>query len=353
MKYNLSGLYIEITSKCNLNCKHCYNNSGETSINIPIDILESLISDALSDGIRSFTISGGEPFTRTDIVEIIELILKNESTRLTIVTNATLITRTLLSKVKKLVNDTSRVLFQISVDGFDQESHDFLRGKGAFDKLSSKLSLFHDFGFPIIFHTVLHSHNYQNIERILEFAAQNNVIRVDFTFLKKKGRTDLFYDKLLIAPDEEIRLINSFKLLEDSKKTIRFNYPKVFYGICPLFDSEESDIFIRIDAEGNVFPCQNFDGSDSVIGNIKERPIKEIVTETNMKDLHNRILSKRAQRSLCRDCFINKRCGKGCPGIEFCDDYSNDYSNDCLMRRKFFWEGLNRIGCQLLKGEEE
>lgn len=353
MKYNLKGLYIEITSKCNLKCKHCYNNSGETSINLPFDTLEGLIADALREGVTDFTISGGEPFTRTDIVEIIELIFKHESTTLTIVTNATLITRTHLSKIKKLVNNTSRIVFQISVDGFDRESHDYLRGKGAFDKLSSQLSLFCEFGFQTIFHTVLHSHNYQNVESILEFAAQNNVSKVDFTFLKKKGRTDLFYNKLLITPDEEIRLINSLKLLDNSKKTIPFNYPQIFYGKCPLFDTDQSDIFVRINPQGDVFPCQNFDSADSVIGNIKEKLLKEIITETNMQDLYNRILTKRAQHSLCKDCFVNKYCGKGCLGVEFCDDYYNDFSNECLLRRKYFWEELNRIGSQLLKSEEK
>jgi len=142
MKYNLKGLYIEITSKCNLKCKHCYNNSGESIVDISVSSLENLVIDAIGEGVKNFTISGGEPFTRADIVEIIKKILNNSSTTLTIVTNAMLITNALLLEIKNCVNDIERIHFQISVDGFDEKNHDFLRGSGSFKILSSKLNIF-------------------------------------------------------------------------------------------------------------------------------------------------------------------------------------------------------------------
>ncbi len=352
MKYNLKGLYIEITSKCNLKCKHCYNNSGESIVDISVSSLENLVIDAIGEGVRNFTISGGEPFTRTDIVEIIKIILKNSSTTLTIVTNAMLITNALLLEIKNCVNNIERIHFQISVDGFDEKSHDFLRGSGSFKILSSKLNIFKELGFKTSFHVVLHSGNYNNVERIIEYAKNYNVKKVEFTFLKKKGRTDLFYNQLLIKPQEERLLIKKFKQLTIDEKQVSFTHPQIFYGKCPLFEDDSSDMFARIDVYGNLYPCQNFDNKESIIGNINQNKLKDIITETNMKKLYDRILKKRMHDGLCNKCYVKNFCGKGCLGVEFCDDYNKNYSNDCLLRRECFFEELNNLGTKLLKVKE-
>lgn len=352
MKYDLKGLYIEITSKCNLNCKHCYNNSGESAVDISTDSFKKLIDDAIREGVTNFTISGGEPFTRTDIIEIIKIILCHSSATLTIVTNAMLMTTSLLSQIKKCVDNMDRILFQISVDGFDDISHDFLRGPGSFKVLLSKLSILKELGFKMSFHVVLHSGNYTQAERIIEYAKKYNVKKVEFTFLKKKGRTDLFYEQLLIKPQEEKMLIEKFKQLTTNENQISVTYPQVFYGRCPLFEGDSSDVFARIDVYGNLYPCQNFDNKESIIGNINQNKLKDIITETNMKKLYDRILKKRMHDGLCNKCYVKNFCGKGCLGVEFCDDYNKNYSNDCLLRRECFFEELNNLGTKLLKVKE-
>ena len=352
MIYNLKGLYIEVTSKCNLRCKHCYNNSGDTNDEISFDCLESLIADASREGVTNFTISGGEPFIRKDIVEIIELCLHNPITTITIVTNATLVTEKTLLNIKNRIDNTDRIMFQISVDGPDSESHNYLRGNGAFEKLSNKLELFQTFGLKISFHVVLHSHNFHKVNRILEYAKQHNVTKVDFTFLKKKGRTDLWYDELLISPEKELELVNKLKTLPQQEDSVPFSFPQVFYGECPLFaenNSSETDIFVRIDPCGNLFPCQNFDTLDSSIGNINNSLLRDIITDINMQQLYRKILKKRAEKGLCKTCFVNQFCGKGCLGVEFCDDYCEKHSNECLLRRKLFLTELQGLGTRLLK----
>ena len=60
-------VYIETTSECNNNCRHCFNRSGDSSTRIPFPELvamEELFTR--SNNIIQVILSGGEFFTRPD-----------------------------------------------------------------------------------------------------------------------------------------------------------------------------------------------------------------------------------------------------------------------------------------------
>ena len=43
-KYRLDGCYIELTSRCNLRCKHCYNDSGELKEEISEQAFQNILN---------------------------------------------------------------------------------------------------------------------------------------------------------------------------------------------------------------------------------------------------------------------------------------------------------------------
>jgi MoaA/NifB/PqqE/SkfB family radical SAM enzyme len=73
---NKKRLIWEITSKCNLSCKHCFIN---TNLNKDISFQECLkIIDMLKKNkmFGKVMITGGEPFIREDIFELLLYIKK-------------------------------------------------------------------------------------------------------------------------------------------------------------------------------------------------------------------------------------------------------------------------------------
>jgi MoaA/NifB/PqqE/SkfB family radical SAM enzyme len=128
---------FDITNKCNLNCRHCYNRS---SIGGGVDVVgrelsrESLLRFA--DEINSlepysFCCCGGEPLLRFD--EIIRMMrrLRNPITRVGLVSNGYMLT---LDRAKQLA-ESGIYTIQISVDGATAGSHERLRGvKGAYER---------------------------------------------------------------------------------------------------------------------------------------------------------------------------------------------------------------------------
>lgn len=110
-------LRIEITGKCNLLCKYCYNekfNSSKISNKeISLSQIKTLIDEGCKLGINNVLLIGGEPLLHPDIIDILDYITKKKCS-LSITTNGTIITDRLLSKLRTC--KISRI--SVSLDGF-------------------------------------------------------------------------------------------------------------------------------------------------------------------------------------------------------------------------------------------
>ncbi len=62
----------DITSKCNLNCKHCYAATLQNEEELSFDEIHKVISNLSTYGVENLYFFGGEPLIRKDIFNIIE-----------------------------------------------------------------------------------------------------------------------------------------------------------------------------------------------------------------------------------------------------------------------------------------
>ena len=119
-----SAVQIGITEQCNLRCFHCdiwKSAQGkelgyEEWINI-LTVLKNWLGPYRLD------ISGGEPFLRKDLIDIIYFCHEN-GIKSVVTTNATLLTE---EKIERLLGLDTLTL-NISLDGFFAQTHDYLRG---------------------------------------------------------------------------------------------------------------------------------------------------------------------------------------------------------------------------------
>lgn len=132
-----------VTNKCNLKCRHCFywKNTNKDNEEFSIDELEKILPTM---GKFSFvSLTGGEPFLRTDISEIVNFLVNiNKVGRISIPTNG-YATESIVDRTKKILEicrDKSFVLVKVSLDGIG-EAHDDIRGvKGSFDKAVATFS---------------------------------------------------------------------------------------------------------------------------------------------------------------------------------------------------------------------
>ena len=114
----------DFTHKCNLNCKHCYSNSGAVREE-ELTTKEALaVVDQLADaGVTALAFSGGEPLTRKDFFEVATH-AADRGLYVSVATNGTLLTKENVQKLKQ-----AKVNYvEVSIDGATAKTHDEFRG---------------------------------------------------------------------------------------------------------------------------------------------------------------------------------------------------------------------------------
>lgn len=194
----VQDLTIELTTACNLRCKHCCGMYGSKEVISLSDAhFEHIVQWAGHNGIRSITLTGGEIFCVSDIYKKFEYIHNNFSGTLCIMTNATLFTEDEIHVIKECVDEVS-----ISLDGYDEQSVDFIRGKGVYRKVINSISMLRDNGFNnITLSMVLTSDNNRHISNFKQLCTELNVKPIT-RFFSIKGRALENYN-LLISDQEK------------------------------------------------------------------------------------------------------------------------------------------------------
>jgi MoaA/NifB/PqqE/SkfB family radical SAM enzyme len=204
-KSELFQVIYHVTRKCNARCLSCFSWQ-RTQIDTPELSMDEIRK--ISSSMPRFPwllLSGGEPFLRDELPEIISIFYEGNDVRhITLPTNALLPER-----IHSMTRDICSLAPQatlnlvLSIDGIGEE-HDRLRGcPGNFDKLLKTWRLIKPFRsetphLSVKFHTVLSNLNYLHFDEIRDFVQTLGPDLHTFDFLR--GDTP---DNAIALPPEE------------------------------------------------------------------------------------------------------------------------------------------------------
>jgi sulfatase maturation enzyme AslB (radical SAM superfamily) len=134
---SLRYLELQLTSKCNLRCKHCYLGDVHDRELSTVQVRSALKEFEEMQGLRVL-LTGGEPLLHSRFDEINEM-LPDLYLRKVLFTNGVLLKKDLLNRLK--VHEV-----QVSIDGL-KSAHDALRGSGTYDLALNALRRTLDAGF--------------------------------------------------------------------------------------------------------------------------------------------------------------------------------------------------------------
>lgn len=150
----LDTLWFQVAGTvCNIACTHCFISCSPTNHShemLSLADVERRLAEARELGVREYYFTGGEPFMNRDMLAILEATLKQGPA--TVLTNGMLLRAEVCRRLRELFDDSEYSLdIRVSLDGFDPESHDAIRGKGVWNRVMIGLKNLADVGInPVI-----------------------------------------------------------------------------------------------------------------------------------------------------------------------------------------------------------
>ncbi len=191
--------YYEVTTACDLVCKHCRASAQEAAHPRQLTTEQS---KALIEQVASFprmpnlVLTGGDPLKRGDIFELIRHAV-SAGLQVALTPSATpLATRAALRKAK----DAGVRLLGISLDGPDAKTHDAFRGwQGSFERTMRMLVDARKLGLGVQVNTTITLRNFHLIEEIATLLSTQGIAMWSVFFLIPVGRG---IDEERIAPEQ-------------------------------------------------------------------------------------------------------------------------------------------------------
>ncbi|HED05508.1 MAG TPA: radical SAM protein [Ignavibacteria bacterium] len=297
------SILIEVCYTCNERCNHCFLNSHKEK-GLTLKQYKKLFAQLVDAGTMFVILTGGEPFTRPDFMDIVRE-ARRKRISVSIFTNGTLLTQEIITELKDLfVNEV-----HISLYGANATTHDEVtRIRGSFSKSVQSIKWLVESGITTRIKSPLMSGTVSELDDIKKLSHTLGTEIQFTTVITAKDNGDKSTRQLQLS-DEQLKLVLADEEVSPiSNESIRFGD----YSRCIPCDTVLNGG--AIDPYGNVYPCNQMRISG---GNILKIPFGDIwkdslvfqdLRKIRLEDLHS-----------CKRCEFFQFCTR-CPGLASLED---------------------------------
>lgn len=261
----LNGTVI-VTYRCNARCNMCnrYKKPSQPEEEISLETIKKLPPMYFTN------ITGGEPFIRTDLKEIVRE-LRKKSDRIVISTNGFFTDR-----IVELCREFPDIGIRISIEGLEETNNQIRGLEDGFNRGYSTLKKLVEMGMKDVgFGMTVQDLNAKDLVALYDLSNEMNMefatasLHNSFYFVEAKN---IIHDRPMVAKEFE-RLINELLKSKSPKKWFRayFNHGLInyIYGQKRLLPCDMAFDTFFIDPYGDVMPC-NGTKDKEVMGNLNE-----------------------------------------------------------------------------------
>jgi MoaA/NifB/PqqE/SkfB family radical SAM enzyme len=316
------GISIAVTGRCNSHCIQCsiwkicrqdIYNPDMIKEEMTLEEILSYLSDPMMDEVVEVDLTGGEPYLRDDIEDIVlgivklkeKSVLKNLKT--IVIPSNGFLTDIIVPKVATILDGIKGTgvdfVAVFSLDGIG-EKHDFMRGtKNAFlwvnrtiEALQEQRKTHADYFFMGIKATIIHD-NVNELGNMLDYANKRNMFFIISSVIiaQKRFRNIRWKDRLMLK-EEDMEVIRKF--YQNKAMEFDFYYRKIFDSrvsgekkwICTALYN-----YLFIDYDRKVYPCPI---QDDCVGDLTNNSISEILNSQKAAEIRKKV----GNYPICRQC---------------------------------------------------
>lgn len=296
----ISGSF-ELTYQCNLRCQHCYVSIPKNSEELSYSEVCSILDQLAEIGCFHLNLTGGEIFTRPDLVKVLEY-AKKKGFYVILLTNGTLITPEIADCLKELnINKVDISLYGMSETTYESVT----QVPGSFQKCLEGIELLRRRNIPMCLKITVLTLNMEEFVQVKAFAEKLKVRFQWGYFIHPKIDGSKEPLKFRISAEEAINLeiINQPHLFDEErnrreKKEVSSRRDSFFY--C---NAGRNSLAITPYGELNLCLEHHFPGYDLRKGSLSE----------GWKELVNYVKSAEPGKNYqCKDCDLEEFC-QWCP----------------------------------------
>ncbi len=289
------------TNACNLNCKHCYNSSGENKgkNEIFLEDAKKIVNKLAKNKVKTINYGTGESGLAKDFWELVKY-TNQKGIIQGLTTNGWSVNEKSIRLIKKYMNDVD-----VSLDYGNEKDHNWFRGsKNAWKGAIKALNLLKEncIEFSIVVCITAKNCSKKNIDKLLSLSKEYGCdLRINWFKLTGRGKYNQEF-KLNIKQVNE-----TFKYI--IKKAYIRAMPDPYFSALLGINSRKGcpcgkDSF-RITPNGIVVPCVYFTKEMDNI-NLVNSEFSEIINSKPFKKINNRIIK------FCKNCEYFENCRGGC-----------------------------------------
>ncbi len=339
-KFYINPIYVgfKLTEMCNQKCVHCW--AGKSNVNFNYDSVIEAIEKIAYFKPYMIGISGGEPFIRMDIFDILKYCVSKFSI-IEILTNGVLLSNEKVLRLKSILRNTDAIHF--SLDGIEK-SYNIQRGVNHYEKAIKNLELLVKNNLNIKVHMTVTSINVNDMIEVYNAVCKLgiNKFSVNYVYPLRKGKQFFKSENNIEVMEKYYENVMTIKKLNMTRK-VDFTY------FLPL-EVQRNNIFFHdvkdeysknilnfdilhwtIDADGNIFNFMDYYSYEELkIGNIFKDDL-EFLIENNSK-IQKKILFRNLYNDKCSKCNLLHLCRGG----EFINSYPDLCTKDkrCLIEKR-------------------
>jgi pyrroloquinoline quinone biosynthesis protein E len=250
------ALLAELTYRCPLRCPYCSNPLELARYRRELDTAdwERVLTEAAGLGVVQVHFSGGEPLVRRDLAELVR-----HARRLDLYSNlstgATLADEAALERLKEAGLDA----LQISLLDVRPDGNDWLAGAPSFEKKCRAVEAARRLGFPVTLNVVLHRHNLERVEEVIDLACRWNVDRLELAHVQYTGWA--FRNRAALLPTRE-QVERAAEAVDQARGRLP-GRPAILHVLPDYFQRYPKAclhgwgrVFLTVAPDGAVLPCQ-------------------------------------------------------------------------------------------------